>query len=37
MVDLVRDLGAAGPSQFEAVHERHRSHFARESPHFPHQ
>ena len=35
MADLVRDLGTAGPSQFEAVHEQHRSHFARQSPHFP--
>jgi quercetin dioxygenase-like cupin family protein len=35
MADLVRDLFAAGPSQYEAVHERHRSHFARQSPHFP--
>jgi mannose-6-phosphate isomerase-like protein (cupin superfamily) len=35
MVDLVRDLGTVGPSQFEAVHERYRSHFARQSPHFP--
>jgi uncharacterized cupin superfamily protein len=35
MVDLVRDLGTVSPSQFEAVHERHRSHFARESPHYP--
>jgi uncharacterized cupin superfamily protein len=35
MVDLVRDLGAVTPDQFEAVHEQHRSHFARQSPHFP--
>jgi mannose-6-phosphate isomerase-like protein (cupin superfamily) len=35
MVELVRDLGAVSPGQFEAVHERHRSHFARQSPHFP--
>jgi len=35
MVDLVRNLGAVTPAQFEAVHEQHRSHFARDSPHFP--
>jgi uncharacterized cupin superfamily protein len=36
MVDLVRDLGTVSPSQFEAVLDRHRSHFAHQSPHFPH-
>jgi uncharacterized cupin superfamily protein len=35
MIDLVRDLGTVSPSQFESVHEQHRSHFARQSPHFP--
>lgn len=36
VADLVRDLGTVSPAQFEAVHERHRSHFAHGSPHFPH-
>jgi uncharacterized cupin superfamily protein len=35
MIDLVRDLGTVGPSEFETVHEQHRSHFAHQSPHFP--
>ena len=35
LMDLIAELGAADPQQFEAVHERHRSHFAHESPYFP--
>ena len=32
---LIEGLAADGPSQFEAVHERHRSLFARDSPYYP--
>lgn len=33
---LIEDLAAGGPGEFETVHERYRSHFAHDSPHFPH-
>lgn len=34
-VGLIEGLAAGGPGEFEAVHERHRSHFAYGSPHYP--
>lgn len=34
-VSLIEGLAAGGPGEFEAVHERHRSHFAHDSPHYP--
>ena len=35
LISLVEDLGEVEPDEFEAVHERYRSHFAHSSPHFP--
>jgi uncharacterized cupin superfamily protein len=35
VMDLIAELVAAPPEESEAIHERHRSHFAHGSPHFP--